>query len=188
MRLGGPAIFGIAVGIASAAGAQPVPPGEEGELLAFLPPRHGEHACFARAYDSAHLAAHPDQTVTAMEFRIAYFRWESDDLYPLGQRNYYFALRAKRRGEASELTAMGECTPLGEGIGCGVDCDGGGIRVSRDVDGTVLVDLGEDGRIRMTPGCGDEETGAIDLTSGKDDRWFRLDPVPGAQCQGYDDW
>lgn len=190
MRLSIPILALAVAGIALNAGAQAIPPGAEGALLGFVAPSHGEHACFRRAYDAAHLAAHPDQTVTEMEFRIAYFRWEPDDTYPQGQRNYYFSLLAKRRGEGQRLTAMGECASLDNGaaIGCGVDCDGGGVRVSKRADGAVLVDLGDDGRVRMTPGCGEEETDAVDLTSGKDDRTFLLSPMPSAQCPGYDEW
>jgi len=176
--------------LAGPALAQAIPPGEEGELARFVPPQPGAHACFARAYDAAHLAAHPDQTVTEMEFRIAYFKWEPDETYPDGQRNYYFQLLAKRRGEPHRLTAFGECTLLegSSAIGCGVDCDGGGVSVKRLDGGSVLVDLGEDGRIRMTEGCSDEEEDGIDLASGKDDRSFRLDPLPASQCPAYEQW
>lgn len=179
-----------ALGLAIAAHAQPVPPGEEGELLRFVPPTPGEHACFRRVYDAGHLAAHPDQTVTDMEFRIAYFRREPDSFYPAGQRNYHFELLARRKDVTKQLTARGECLsrPDGKGIGCGVDCDGGGVSVSKRDDGSVVVDLGENGRIRMTSGCGEEETDSVDLTPGKDDRAFRLEPVPAAQCPEYDRW
>lgn len=190
MRLSTPILIAAATCTAFGAFAQAIPPGEEGALLGFLAPHHGEHACFRRAYDAEHLAAHPDQTVSEMEFRIAYFRWEPDDNYPVGQRNYYFSLLAKRRGETDRLTAMGECASLADGkaIGCGVDCDGGGVTVNKREDGSILVDLGGDGRIRMTPGCGEEETDAVDLTSGKDDRAFLLMPAPASQCPGYDEW
>jgi hypothetical protein len=45
--------------------SEPVPVGEEGELGKLLPPVAGEKVCYARSYDKAHLAAHPEQKVAA---------------------------------------------------------------------------------------------------------------------------
>lgn len=190
MRLPVAAPAFLALGLGFAAQAKPVPPGEEGELLMFLPPSPGEHACFRHAWDAAHLAARPDQTVTDMEFRIAYFRLEADDNTPAGQRNYYFTLLAKRRGDAERLSALGICASLGPGksIGCNVFDDGGGVSVSKGEDGAVLVDLGENGRIRLMADNGDAGPASFDLFSGRDDRAFKLEPVPAAQCPAYDDW
>src|SRR5688572_12239410 len=56
--------------------AQPVEPGEEGDLALLVKPEHGAHACFSRTYDAAHLAEHPKQQVTEMHFRLAYHRFE----------------------------------------------------------------------------------------------------------------
>ncbi len=167
--------------------AQPVPPGEEGKLASLVAPQPGAHKCFQRTYDAAHLSARPDQTVTAMEFRLAYHRFEPDEFYPQGQRNYYFALLVKRRGESRRLTAEGECIAYGDGISCGIDCDGGGLGIVAHEDGSLLVDLTPFGRIRMTRSCGDGED-SVDLEPGKDDKTFRLDPVPASQCPAYEDW
>lgn len=109
--------------------AQAIEPGKEGELASFAPPQAGARACFRRAYDRAHLKAHPKQAVTEMRFRIAYYIHEPDEFAPKGQRNYYFEVLAKLREQPKPLSAMGECRPTGDGkaIFCGVDCDGGGV-------------------------------------------------------------
>ena len=98
-------VLGIASAAPFAATGQPVPPGEEGELASFLPPEEGARICYRRAYSPEHLAKHPDQTVTEVEFRLAYYRHDADEFYPQGQRNYYFAMLAKRRGGDRTLTA-----------------------------------------------------------------------------------
>ncbi len=54
---------------------------------------------------------------------------------------------------------MGECTPTPSGgIACGIECDGGG------------------------------EDNAADPEAGRDDRTFRLDPVPETRCLAYETW
>jgi hypothetical protein len=172
----------------SSLAAQPVEPGKEGELARFVKPENGARACFTRTYDPAHLERHPDQTVTEMRFRLAYYMHEPDEYYPKGQRNYYFGLTARLRGRpAVPVTAIGECRPTedGKAIWCGVECDGGGVLVSRRDGGKVLVDLEATGRIRMTEGC-DEEENAIDLEPGKDDKTFLL--AQTAECPAYEDW
>ena len=82
--------------------AQPVDPGAEGPLASLLAPEPGKRICFARDYDAAHMASHPQQRVRSMSFRLAYHAHEPDAFYPNGQRTYYFRLAAtlRRREEA----------------------------------------------------------------------------------------
>ena len=71
-----------------------------------------------------------------------------------------------------------ECASA-EGIGCGVDCDGGGIGIEPvpGRDDAILVRLE---RIRMTLGCGEGE--AVDLEGGADDKLFKLAKAPRRIC------
>ena len=52
------------------AAADTITPGDEGELARFLPPVEGKRVCFARVYDADHLARHPKQKVTQLEFTL----------------------------------------------------------------------------------------------------------------------
>lgn len=168
--------------------AQPVEPGKEGHIARLLRPEPGEHICFAREYDAAHLNAHPDQRVQSIGFRLAYHAHDPDEYYPKGQRNYYFELRAKMRG-GKELAAGGECVPGedGKNIRCGVECDGGGVLIRQTAKkGQLLIDLGSTGRIRMSEGCDDEA--GIDLEPGIDDKTFLLSKLPADSCPAYEDW
>lgn len=169
------------------ASGQAIAPGEEGELANFLEPVAGQRICYARIYSSAHLAKHPKQRVTEIGFWLAYHRFPPDEFYPQGQRNYYFALTAKRKGSGRLLTARGECGPNGNSIGCGVECDGGGVSVTRRPGDKILVSLGKDGWIRMTEGC-DEEESAVNLEAGEDDREFLLSRLPDSACPPYGAW
>lgn len=184
-------LLGLAtLGGASAALAQAIEPGKEGELAKFLPPASGARICYSRVYDSAHLKKHPKQQVTEMEFRLTYYTHEPDEFFPKGQRNYYFALLAKLRGQAPDepLIAEGECSPTqdGKSIFCGVECDGGGVIVTRRDGGKILVDLAEMGRLRMTAGC--DESDAVELTPGEDDKNFLLSKAAESSCPVYEDW
>ncbi len=172
--------------------AQPVEPGKEGELARFVPPTPGAHACVRRSYDADHLKQHPAQAVAEMEVRIAYYVHEPDPYSPEGQRNYYFEVLARLRDQmkSKPLTAIGECTITdgGREIFCGVDCDGGGVVVRKLDADKVLVDLESMGRLRMTLGCGEDETDTFELSSGEDDKRFLLSRIPDAECPAYDSW
>ena len=173
---------------ASQAFGDTVAPGQEGELALILTPEPGTRACFSRSYDAAHLAAHPRQTVARMEFRLAYHRFEPDDTYPAGQRNYYFMLKVKRRGESGNASAVGECSSHEGRLTCGVDCDGSGFTLKRAKAGTsLLIDFNSSWGIRLSGGCGGGEAGDADLRPGADDRIFRVDPASGA-CPAYEAW
>ena len=69
--------------------------------------------------------------------------------------------------------------PRRKGIGCGVECDGGGIEIEpmAGKDDTILVRLE---RIRMTLGCG--EGGEVELEGGEDDKVFKLTKAPRPLC------
>lgn len=174
-----------------AAGAQAIEPGKEGELAKFLAPQDGGRICYSRVYDAAHLKAHPKQQVTEMEFRMAYYTHEPDEFFPQGQRNYYFALLAKLRGQDSDqpLIAEGECSTNdnGKSIFCGVECDGGGVVVTRRDGGKILVDLDVMGRLRMSSGC-DESDDVVELERGEDDKTFLLSQMTESSCPAYDNW
>lgn len=169
------------------AAAQPVPPGREGALAHLVPPEPGARACYERRYEADHLEAHPRQRVTAIALRIAYHRHrpERGDP-PEGQRNYYFQLDVRMKGEAKRLTARGECTSGGGEIACALDCDGGGITVKR-LDAARRIEIGfmEGQRIRMSRGC-DSEGDTLDLTPGQDDHRFHLSRA--ASCPPYGRW
>lgn len=170
--------------------AQTVEPGREGPLADIVQPTDGARACYSRVYDAAHLKAHPHQQITEMSFRLAYYIHDPDETYPKGQRNYYFELAAKRRGDSRRLTAGGECAPTETGsIFCGVECDGGGVGLAASGKHKVLVDLEAAGRLRMTLSCGgDEEGEGVVLEPGRDDKTFLLGRVADADCPNYEDW
>lgn len=177
-----------------AALANPVEPGQEGQLAELVPPQPGARACYSRVYDAAHLAKHPKQKVTEMTFRLAYYRHDPDTYAPLGQRNYYFELDAKVRGQPKKLTAGGECSLRADGksIFCGVECDGGGVIISRKPEpGKLLVDLESQGYLRMTVDCDEEEADeaeTYELKPGADDKQFLLTQTEASACPAYDDW
>jgi len=93
--------------------------------------------------------------------------------------DYDFTLAAKVRDRTGTLYASGDRASA-EGVGCGVDCDGGGIAIEpmAGQDDAILVRLE---RIRMTQGCGGEE-GAVDLEAGADDKLFKLTKAPADIC------
>lgn len=170
------------------AAADTITPGDEGELARFLPPVEGKRVCFARVYDADHLARHPKQKVTQLEFRLAYHRFEPDEFFPQGQRNYYFEVLAKVRGQSKLLTSMGECSPASGKISCGVECDGGGVVAERSAKaGKILVTFGDYYGLRMTTGCGEDEDGdTVMLEPGEDDKEFLLSEK--SSCPAYDAW
>ena len=160
------------------------------KLKSFLPPAPNAQVCFARTYDDKHLKRHPEQKVTEMVFFLRYTMLAGDEraitadgATPLDFR-YDYTLAAKVKGNAETLYASGECGST-TAIACSVECDGGGVEVeprANDPD-TLFIRLDTDYTyIRMTPGCGDESE-AVALEPGEDDKLFKLSKVPLLLCQ-----
>ena len=158
------------------------------KLKALLPPGPGAALCFSRSYTAEHLKQHPRQKVTELILFLRYITLSEDEATLIATDNggtekqyfrYDFTLAAKVKDRSQTLYASGDCASA-EGIGCGVDCDGGGIDIEpvAGKDGTILVRLT---RIRMTLGC--SEGPEIDLEGGADDRVFKLTKAPRTLCE-----
>ena len=162
------------------------------KLKALLPPAPDAALCLTRTYDDAHLARHPKQKVTALILFIRYTMLGEDEATLIATEDggiekqyftYDFTLAAKTRESPATLYASGDCTSA-EAIGCGVDCDGGGIVLERVAgnENAVLMRFSESGYIRMTPGCGEEDD-AVELGPSEDDKLFKLDRSPVSLCR-----
>jgi uncharacterized protein YodC (DUF2158 family) len=141
------------------------------ELTSFVQAQEGAYKCWSRQYSDAHLAQHPDQLVTAMDFTLQF-----------DQDFHFFELNATLRGGQTGQST-GTCSEYEGVISCGVDCDGGSVDLSHDADGKVMLDLTRSGYIRMTDSCGEDEAGGFALEAGKDDKEFLLSPVGGKACK-----
>jgi len=142
------------------------------------------YVCFTRAYDSSHLAEHPQQKVSAMKLLLTAQKFPEDN-----EMNYSFRLGVKYRSKSGNYDSSGDC---GHGkfvdehsneamLGCGVDCDGGGINVAlANGDKAVIVRLE---RIRIWKGKNYDEDAAQDLVAGADDKAFRLDRTSLSDCE-----
>lgn len=171
-------------GLASPALAQAAAP--QPFLGDILEPVHGRSVCYARVYDAEHLRRNPGQKVRSLVLQVRHYHHKPSKFSPDGQRNYYFALAARVKGERGRLVATGECGAGGDLSGCGPECDGGGFTLTRGPGGTLLLDLSDYKRLRMSRGCGggDDEEDAFVLEPGPDDLRFRLSPADPAQCRG----
>jgi hypothetical protein len=148
------------------------------ELADFIPAADGATACWQRIYDETHLAAHPDQQVTAMTFALTYevFEQAQDGMHLFGLD---VALRDGRKG-----TTSGSCSVHEGEVRCGVECDGGGLALDLREDGAVLADLEAYGYISMESECGsDGEMESFPLEPGLDDKQFLLHPADAKTCK-----
>jgi hypothetical protein len=172
------AVTGVIHGAAAQSAADKVSPA----LKDLLAPRAGNKICFTRVYDAAHLQQHPKQKVRELALQVSVEHIKEDNLF-----RYNFGLSAKMKGQAKTLQTSGECSPAaGRRIFCGVECDGGGVNIEQAGPENLMVYLAEDGkpgRIRMAP-CGEsDEENAVELTSGADDKVFRLSKAPASACR-----
>ena len=101
------------------------------------------YACFVRRYDASHLAQHPKQKVSAMKLLVT-----AEDAPEDKTVNYSFRLGFKYRHRAGNFDSSGFCSHIvaensGSEIrlGCGVDCEGGGIEVAMKDDKSALIRL-----------------------------------------------
>ncbi|MDF0515993.1 hypothetical protein P0R31_01895 [Bradyrhizobium yuanmingense] len=146
------------------------------------PPGDKAYACFIRRYDADHLARHPKQKVASMKLLVsAEFDKEDKELH------HSFRLGFRYRHRSGDFDSSGSCnhavfTRSGDEVrlGCGVDCDGGGIGValSRD-DRSAIVRLE---RVRVWQNNKPDDDAEHSLTAGADDKIFRLDRADNREC------
>lgn len=139
------------------------------------------YACFARAYDDAHLAAHPKQNVRGMKMLVRVLD------PPQSPGDYELAIGSTFRSRQGELRTGGECS-LGDDatganglrtIECSISCEGGGIGVSLRGSRSVLVRIPA-GAQQWDPARPDNSL--VKGAFGPDDKLFRLDRAPLAAC------
>lgn len=160
-RGAGPAT--VALCLAGAAAAQEMP----------------QEGCYARTYDAAHLAAHPDQVVAAMRMRVAV---EDDLRFAAMTVTFADQGHAGRNGFGGRtLRQWVDCREDGRGRPfCGVECDGGWFIVTRQ-DAVGLTFRTDSLMVGDTEGCG----GAVDLAEFPGQAvFYRLNRVDDAVCEG----
>jgi len=142
---------------------------------------HKTYACFVRRYDAGHLAQHPKQKVSAMKLLVT-----AEDAPEDKTVNYSFRLVFKYRHRAGNFDSSGFCSHIvaentGDEIrlGCGVDCEGGGIEVAMKDDKPVLIRLE---RIRIWERNKPDDDASNDLVAGADDKIFRVDRADLHEC------
>ena len=138
-------------------------------------------ACFVRRYDAGHLAQHPKQKVSAMKLLVT-----AEDAPEDKTVNYSFRLGFKYRHRAGNFDSSGFCSHIvaentgGEiRLGCGVDCEGGGIQVAMKDDKSALIRLE---RIRIWERNKPDDDASNDLVAGADDKIFRVDRTDLHEC------
>ncbi|MBN8988510.1 MAG: hypothetical protein J0H42_09695 [Rhizobiales bacterium] len=141
------------------------------------------YACFVRRYGSSHLAQHPQQKVSAMKLLV------TAEIPPEEPTtiNYSFHLGVTYRQKSGHFDSGGSCHHVvaeekgGEiHLGCGVDCDGGGIAVAMSTDDkSAIVELE---RVRVWDRKKPDEDNMHDLEAGADDKMFRVDRADLNEC------
>ncbi|OSI64797.1 hypothetical protein [Bradyrhizobium canariense] len=145
-------------------------------------PGNKAYACFVRRYDAEHLAHHPKQKVASMKLLIS-AEMDTEDK----QLHNSFRLGFRYRHRSGDFDSSGSChhavfTKDGTEIrlGCGVDCEGGGIGValSKD-DKSAIVRLA---RVRVWQNNKPDDDAELSLVAGADDGIFRLDRTDNKEC------
>jgi hypothetical protein len=97
------------------------------------PVKQKSYACFVRVYDADHLARHPRQKVSAMTLLVTAEEVPEDPAL-----NYSFSVGLKLRNRPGAFETSGNCGHANSAtsghLGCGVDCDGGGLGVDLAAD------------------------------------------------------
>lgn len=145
-------------------------------------PGNKAYACFVRHYDAEHLARHPKQKVASMKLLISAEHDKEDK-----ELHNSFRLGFRYRHRSGDFDSSGSCghamfTKNGNEVrlGCGVDCEGGGIGValSKD-DKSAIVRLA---RVRVWQNNKPDDDAEESLVAGADDKIFRLDRTDNSEC------
>ena len=146
------------------------------------PPGSKAYACFVRRYDAAHLARHPKQKVASMKLLVSAELDKEDK-----QLHNSFRLGFRYRHRSGDFDSSGSCnhavfTKSGNEVrlGCGVDCEGGGIGVALSKDDRSAIVRLE--RVRVWQNNKPDDDAEHSLVAGADDRIFRLDRTDNSEC------
>jgi hypothetical protein len=140
------------------------------------------YACFVRRYDSEHLARHPKQKVASMKLLVS-AEIDGEDK----QLHNSFRLGFRYRHRSGDFDSSGSChhtvlTKEGNEVrlGCGVDCEGGGIGValSKD-DKSAIVRLAS---VRVWLHNKPDDEAERSLVAGSDDGIFQLERTDNSEC------
>ncbi|MET4386323.1 hypothetical protein ABIB73_002068 [Bradyrhizobium sp. F1.4.3] len=145
-------------------------------------PGNKAYACFVRRYDADHLARHPKQKVASMKLLVSAEADEEDK-----QLHNSFRLGFRYRHRSGDFDSSGSCHHavfVREGnevrLGCGVDCEGGGIGVALAKDDKSAIVRLE--RVRVWQNNKPDDDAERSLVGGADDRSFRLDRTDSSEC------
>jgi hypothetical protein len=142
------------------------------------------YACFVRLYDGDHLARHPLQKVNAMKLLLT-----AEAVPEAEGPTYSFRLGVRYRDKSATYDSSGDCgqseitaeTSNEARLGCGVDCDGGGIDIALTKDyNATLIRLE---RIRIWRNNKPDDEASESLVAGADDKIFRLDRASLEECR-----
>jgi hypothetical protein len=136
-------------------------------LLGHPPAKGKTYACFTRVYDPAHLASHPQQNVRSMILLVVVDS-DNPDSYQLRIGSHFRTLKGM-------LDTAGGAV----GAHCSVACDGGAIDVALKDKDAVMLSIPEGARL-WKPGADDNAN--VHGAFGPDDKLFRLDRSPAAEC------
>jgi len=152
------------------------------EMLGKDPGQAAAYSCFARHYDTAHLASHPKQNVRD----IAVFVSSSIDS-DSKQRRYDLEMGVSFRNLKQQFQVSGSCSPIDgqKGLTCGVDCDGGHFDVTTATGGQSLMVAVPDSVGIWDPAASDDDPNVLPKGAafGADDKLFKLDRVDVEQCR-----
>ena len=184
-----PLALAAAVGVARADEADRVRETTKAEADAFTAriyagvPGDKAYACFVRRYDADHLARHPKQKVAAMKLLISAEVDKEDK-----ELHNSFRLGFRYRHRSGDFDSSGSCGShavlLAQGdevrMGCGVDCEGGGIEVALSKNNQSAIIRLE--RVRVWQNNKPDDEAEHALVAGADDKIFRLDRTDNAEC------
>jgi hypothetical protein len=153
----------------------------------------GVEACFGRVYDAQHLKSHPRQRVTSFHIFRDFTpdpNWEMEqntreEMIAVDGDNGYVNVTAfiRFRDRKSVFSNMLSCRRADGGkVFCGIDCDGGSFNLRPSGASSLLV---ENNGFVVVGGCGgneEEQDRPEFVAPGADDKTFRLDKQPIAQC------
>ncbi|MDA9497051.1 hypothetical protein [Bradyrhizobium sp. CCBAU 11357] len=145
-------------------------------------PGNKAYACFVRRYDADHLARHPKQKVASMKLLMSAELDKEDK-----ELHHSFRLGFRYRHRSGDFDSSGSCnhavfTKAGNEVrlGCGVDCEGGGIGVALSKDDKSAIVRLE--RVRVWQNNKPDDDAEHSLTAGADDKIFRLDRTDNSEC------